>query len=577
MPWHETSHRVHRNTPFLGVRFTLVLAAYLAVNAMASVEADPVSVAESQFLALLVGGVLACIAILAPHPSWELSSTALLATTAVWIVGYGPHRGALVTSVLLVGLVVSVARIDRLDGVLKSTARTVATALGFQLLVRGDLLLLPVLDPRTLVSVLVLPWFSGLALWILARYFTSSMVALAGLAVFVLSPGWNVTTTLALGCLAAGQLMADRDLPFWARVAAAATLVVPLLWNGPLGLLFVLGALTFQVEGRTSWLLSMAGITVLVWRPPVRLGTELLTFWSQLLVLVPALVRAPGSGRHLVLRGGFLALVAAMLGGGPEVLAGGLALAVLGLGKPETDDIDQMQHSWMVFLALGTTLLASYPWIRTDPLRGFLELLGLDSVQPTLLVAFGLVLGLGGVLELWRRYGSAPRPSVVFALLAFLGLARGVPSQVVVPISFESIDLTADRPVWTHRFPPSTVTGGILDSHLVHGAGLELGTWVATVRLRGTDQELLGSWQILAGFDTAEWAAARQDVAGRPGFRAPEPWLSQVTAGRTFFSQRFRARFYGEEGLDAETVIVRRNPNLPPDVVLTLYRLELRR
>lgn len=577
MPWLDTSSRGARNIPLQGVRFAVTLAAFLAISALAAVESDPVSSAESRFLALLLGGILACMAILAPSQPWELSLTALLATTAVWIVGYGPHRGALVTSVLLVGLIVSLARGERVVGVLQSPARAVAAAMAFQLLARTDLLLLPIFDARTLVSVLVLPPVSGVALVILARYFNSWVASLVGLAVFVLSPGWNVTTTLALGCLAAGQLAADRDLPVGWRMAAALTLVVPPLWHAPLGVLFVLGALTFQVEGRTSWLISMAGITVLTWSPPVRLGAELLTFWSQVLILVPALILAPRKGRHLVLRGGFLGLVAAMLGGGPEVLAGGLALAILGLARLGNDDVDRLQQAWITLLALGTTLLASYPWVRTDPWNDFLALLGLDSARQALLVAVGLVLGLGGGLKLWRRFGPAPNASIVFAGLAFLGLAWGIPTQVVVPISFKPIALTADRPVWTHRFTPSAVTSGVIDSHLAHGAGLEMGTWVATVRLRGASRELLGSWRILAGFDTAEWAAARPDVAGRPGFRAPQPWLSQVTAKRTFFSQRFRARFRAEEAVNVDTVIVRRNPNLPPDVVLTLYRLELRR
>lgn len=557
------------------VHFALVMAAFLAINAIASVETDPVASAESRFLALLVGGVLACLAVLVPLRAYDLSWTALLILAAMWAVGHGPHRGALVILLLFLGLTLAAVRSLRVDGILSSPGQSVALAMGFQLLVRSDLLLLPLLDARTLVSLLALPLVAGWAFFLLARYFDPQSVALAAGVAILLSPGWNVTVTLAVACLAAGRLMADQQRPTWLRGLAATTLVIPVLWSPALGALFVIGALTFLVHGRASWLLSIAGIGVLFFAPPVRLGGDLLAFFSPVVILAPSLPFAPRQGRHLVLRGGFLALVASLLGGGTEVLAGGLVLAVLGLEK--SSGIQRLQQSWVALLGFGTVLLASYPWIRVDPLQSFLELLGIGPYRVALVAALLVVNGGGLVLGFWHRRWPAPRPEVVLALMAFLALAAKVPPQVLKPISFEPVVLTADRPVWTEHFPPHQIAGGVMDSHLAHGAGLELGTWVATVRLRGPNRELVGSWDILAGFDTAEWAAGRPDVARLPGFQAPEPWLSLITQQRSFFSQRFRARFQAAETMTAATVIVRRNANLPEEVELTLYGLELRR
>jgi hypothetical protein len=120
------------------------------------------------------------------------------------------------------------------------------------------------------------------------------------------------------------------------------------------------------------------------------------------------------------------------------------------------------------------------------------------------------------------------------------------------------------------------VSGGTLDTNLIRGAGLALGTPVAVVRLHDAERRLVGSWEILAGIDTGEWAAARRDIADRPGFHAPPSWLSQVAPGGTFFARRFRTRFRAS-GAEAASVSIRRHPDLPAHVQLVVYRLELRR
>lgn len=574
MPVENASVDPEKPVPPEWARFAVAVASYLAIRSFAASEADPVGARESAYLALLVGGVAACLAAVAPRPARELGWTAVLATTAVWIVGYGPHRGALVTLVLLAGLTLASMRAVRHGGVLASPGRSVAVALGVQLLVRGDLLLPPFLDARTLVSVLALPAVVGVSASVLTRRFDPRAVGMAAAAAAILSPGWNVTVTLALGSLAAGVLAADRRLPAFVRAAAAAALAAAPLWDAALGTLFALGALTLVVrEVRLSWLLSAAGIAVLAIEPPQRLGTELLEFWSIGFVLVPAMLAAPREGRPLALRGMFLSLVAAMLGGGPEVLAGGVALAAL--GAPARGAVAGMQGSWGALLGLGTALMATYPWVREAPLWAFLELLGVETPLASFAAATALVVGGGLLLGLGRR--GVPRPAFVVAAAATLALVRAVPETALLPISFEPVLLGADRPVWSHRFESHAISGGVIDSHLVHGSELETGTRVATVRLRDADKKLLGTWEILAGLDTAEWAAARPDISDRPGFRAPPAWLSQVAPTGDFFSRRYRARFRADGRLAAATITVRRDRDLPPDVDLTLFRVELRR
>lgn len=560
-------------------RFVLVLAAYGAVAAFSRTVAEPVGAAESAFLGLLVGGVLAAIAALAPWPAWELGWSALLAVAAIWIVGYGPHRGAVVTLVLAGGLATAAARAGR--EALRSPGRSVALALGLQLLLRCDLLLPPYLDLRTLVSVLALPAVAGTALTVLARRFGAAAAWTAGAAAVVLAPGWNVTVTLALASLAAGAALADRALAKPLRAAAAAALAVPLAWDPALGALFVIGALTLAVEGRTSWLLTLAGVAVLVFVPPARFGRELLELWALGPVLVPAALVAPAAGRHLVLRGAFLSLVAAMLGGAAEVMAAGWALAALGaVGGAEA--VDAAQRSWGGALALTTVLLAAYPWAREDPLAASFELFGLGSRWVALAVAAGLVAALGWGLEAARRRRPSPAvvpsavaaPLVVMALAA--ALARALPVTALVPIAFDPVILKDGRALWHQGFPARQVSGGIVDCQLIHGAELAVGTPIASVRLRDAGGELLGTWELLAGLDTAEWAAARPDVAGRPGFRAPDPWLAQIAPGGAFFAERFRSRFHLQEPAAATQVAVRLDPELPADVELVVFRLELR-
>ncbi|MCP4659786.1 MAG: hypothetical protein GY856_30655 [bacterium] len=567
-----------RLRPPEAARFAVALAAFAAIRCFALTQADPAGGAESAYLALLVGGVVAVIAAIAPRPAWELGWTALLATTAIWIVEYGPHRGALVTVVVCGGLAVAAGRGWLRGGCELRPELSVPLALGAQLLMRCDLLLPPLFDPRTLVSVLALPAASGLALSLLATRFGHRRALVAGGAAVVLSPGWNVTVTMALVALAAGTLVADRERSSAVRWAAAAVLLVPPLWNLPLGLLFSIGGLALSTRGKTAWLVPAAAALAALTGSLDRGPTAVLTLWAQGMVLIPALVAAPPGGRQRVLHGVVLALAAAVAGGGPEALAGGVALAALGL--PVRGGSAGLQWVWSGALAAGTTLVATYPWVRSEALAATFQLVGLDHPALALVLAATIVGGFGYGLDLVGRKAPhrTPRPAVVGCALLVLALVPAIPTPAVVPVLLDPVTLEAQERVWVYGFRVQEVSGLVIDSHLTHSVGLEAGTVVGTVRLSGeSPEDVLESWPLLVGTNTGEWAAARPDIAGRPGFEAPPPWLSRVASDGTFFAQRFRSRFTAAPTRRAGSVSIHRSPEIPPEVRLVIYRVELRR
>jgi len=400
----------------------------------------------------------------------------------------------------------------------------------------------------------------------------------AGGAAVVLAPGWNVTVTMALVSLAAGTLIADRERRLAIRWGAAAVLVVPPLWNLPLGLLFSIGGLALLTRGKTAWLVPVAAAVAVLTGAFDRGPGAVLVLWAQGMVLIPALVVAPSGGRRRVLHGAVLALAAAVVGGGPQALAGAVALAALGL--PVRGGSAGLQGVWSGALVAGTTLLATYPWVRREALASTLELLRLDNVALALVLAAAIVAGLGYGLDVLARKAPrwAPRPAVVGCALLALAWIPAIPTAVVVPVLFDPVTLDEQEPVRAYAFPAQEISDLVIDSNMTHSAGLDAGTVVGSVRLAGENREdVLASWPLVAGQATGEWAAARPDIAGRPGFGAPPPWLCRVAPDGTFFAQRFRARFTAAETRPCGFVSIHRSPELPPEIRLVIYRMELRR
>ncbi len=586
-------------------RFVVPLAAYAALRSYASTQSDPAGSAEAAFLALLVTGMLTMIAALGtgrdgeePLRVDELAVTALLATATVWIAYQGPSRGAVVSLILVVGLAMRAARVllDR-QGRLRSDRAldpgvTVPLALGLQLLMRGDLLLAPPLEPRTLVSLLALPLVAGVATSLLAGSLGRRRALLACGLTVVLAPGWTMTSTLAVAALAAGAMIADAKRPRILRWAAVAALAVLPFWSFPAGLLFVAGALALAAPSTlTASLLPIAVLVVVFVAPKGGVGNiftrapgaiEALRTWVGAVLLVPGAIIAENKRRWQVRLGVILILAAALVSPAPEATAAGVALAALAV--PVGGAVASLQRAWCAALVLGTALLAGYPWVRDDPRGDLVALLGFESEVTAFLILLMLVVGLGLAIDQSRARipAWALHPGWLACLLLGLGLARQAVSIVetnVLVNSYQPVALAAGNESWQRDLPAGVISGVAIDSHLAGGIPLGSGTEAAVVELLAGDGSVLAEWPLRTGYETGEWAASRPDLAGKWGFVAPSPWLSLVAPGGGFFAHRYRARFTVSPAAatEADRIQVRRGDGLPAATRLSIYRLELRR
>ncbi len=578
-------------------RFVLPLAAYLALSSYTATQSDPVGSAEGAFLTLLIAGVLAAIAALGigrrgigrRQGSPELALTALLATATVWLAYQGPSRGAVVSLILVIGLAVSAAR-ELLDerGRLRSGNElapgiTVPLALGLQLLMRGDLLLAPLLEVRTTVSLVVLPTLAGIATSVLASGVGRHKAILAGGLVAVLAPGWTMTSTLALAALAAGVLFDDRTRPKVVRWAAVVMLALLPFWSLPEGLLFAVGAMAVTAPSLATASIMLVGVIAVVlltgqaYHPVLAVRA-----WVGAVLLVPGAALAAGAGRWQLRLGAILALAAAIVSKAPEAMAVGVAVTALAI--PEEGAVATLQRGWCGAMVIGTTLLAAYPWVRHDPRGDLLELFGFDNEVSALLALLLVVAGLGFALDRFR--GEFPsgwyRPGLLAFLLLSLGLfgqALSVRSTTVLINSYHPVTFDIGGDKWQQSLPSETVTRVVLDSHLAGGVPIGSGTEAAIVELQAEDGSVLAKWPLRIGYETGEWAVSRPDLAGRGGFSAPDPWISWVAPGGGFFAHRFRSRWTlpASEGPSPHRILVRRGEDLPAETRLSIYRLELRR
>jgi len=562
-------------------RWAVPVAALLSIRGIAELQSDPAAVAESRFLALLTAGILAAIAAVASGRRGGvavLGWTALLACATSWIAYQGPSRGAVVTLILIAGLAAAIGQawLDGRDTDGLAPSFTVPAAIGCQLMMRSDLLLPPLLDLRTVVSLVVLPAVSGAALSVLGTRFGARPALLAGGAVVVLAPGWNVTTTAALLAAAAAALLAGDDLPRWARGLAVAVLVGLTWWNLPVGAMTVLAGLTLWARGRLTLVPPAAGIVLALVSRPGGSWSAAVDAWPSGLAILPAvvLVALDKDRRTLQLaaHGLVFTLLLARVGSGPEAWAAGLVPIALAI--PRRGAGAAMQPLWTAVLVLGTGLLSSYPWMRADPRGDLLALLDLETAAGAGLLA-ALVLA-GRLLE--RRWPAAlGTPAVLVPLLVVWPLLRAASPTEVAVDAYGAVTLGFPAEPWERTLAGEPLSAVVLDTNLVHGAGLAAGTPVAIVDLFDAGGTPARSWTLRAGTDTAEWAAARPDVAALPGFTAPAPWISRLAPDGTFFARRFRTRFAVGDPLEAGLVKIRRHPSLLPNVRLVIYRVELRR
>ena len=591
-------------------RSVLPLLTFVCIAALATLLGDPVAVRESLFLALWAGaGVAAITAVSWPTTGrgrevhWP-AATALLAVLASWVGHHQPYRGATVAVILIVGLSLALAsawrqRLLRLGLPVDPTDAqptespeaaeaapdyprlgaelTVPAALAFQLLLRPDLLLLPYFEARTLVSLLALPSIAGIALAVLGERFDARRVALAGAVTAILGPGFNVTTTCALLALAAGSLFTRQDRPAWLRWLALAGLAALPWWLGNVGLLFALAGLSLALTSTAGILVLISVGAIAILAPQARDRVSAFFMFIAALGLVPSAVLTTPQERGRMRQGGLIALAAAMICLGPESMAAGLAL--LALSVPVRSAIFEVQRAWTTIVLLGTCVFAAYPWLRAEPRGALLRQLGLEPRGTDLVLPFVLVVGLGFVLHLVRQMMPRFIPRTSWIVLGFLAwaLLQGPKDVTVLRTSYQAMALTSQDFLLRQAFEAQPVRGVIVDSNLVHGLKLPAGTVVADVVLRDADNRQIFSWPLKVGVHTAEWAVSRPNLEQSTDLQIPHPWVSQVAPSGTFFSHRFRGRFLVAEALQAAHVHIVRRDDLPDDVQLVLYRLELRR
>jgi hypothetical protein len=422
----------------------------------------------------------------------------------------------------------------------------------------------------------------ALAVWILSQRHGMALALVAGGTAVVLAPGFNVAATLALITLAAGELLAREDLGWPVKLGAWVALLAPILWNPAPGVVAaVCGLALWRPEVGLALGIPVAVGLGFIFDQPWSLLWRQVAWFS---LLVPAALVSEWEGRwkswkgwSAVMVGVAAAFLAATVPLVPDLstMAAPLGLAVLSVRRHGSVTVPQ--QVWTGTVLFGTALLASYPWLRKEPLEGAISLFGLSPDVTLATWVAVLFLGLAG-LGVWmgRGWGESLRTFRLAGLTAAclaLALLLGMPDpgrELLVPETPVVID--AGHPVWQAGFK-GPVRSVVVESNLSNGVGLRPGTPVAVVRLR----DLAGrpvSWTLRAGKDTGEWAARRPDVA-RMGTRTPPAWVSWVAGD--FFAQRYRSRWTLPSPLGISRVEVERAPGAPPELALALYQLEVRR
>jgi hypothetical protein len=543
-------------------------------------------------------------------------------------------------------------------------AAAVALCFGCQVLLRGELLFAPGRAARPWVALLVLPVAAGAALALLWRRHGMLPALAAATAAAVLAPGWTVASTLALVALAGGDSLSRTGASAtggrrrFGRVLGgadsretdscevdtgavtpsgtrplgrtpAAVMAARSFWPDGARLAAGVAALLLPVawEPRAGWGTALAGLAL--WRPGLAAGVALplaaLTrgaalaglglpgalaahaSWREgwtgiawLVMLVPAALtaaRRPRS-RALLAAAALLALATPWL---PDRSALAAPIALGALALPAAGAAAGLAAVWSAAVLLGTTLLASYPWLRQDSPGDALALLG-GGAGPRLAAAIGgaALLVAGAVELILRRPAGAPEPTgsgsdrsipatparpqaparaariaamvggaALFA--ALVGPQLASPGMALLA-GGDAVLLDRAHPLWQIDLAPRESRGLVLQTNLIHSAGLGPGTPVARVRLLGTGAPPL-ELQLRAGDDTGEWAARRPDVAATARLRAPRPWLAWVAGG--FFGQRYRTRLPLPPAGSFARLEIDLAAGLPPETGLAIYQVEL--
>lgn len=565
-----------RNLP---LRLLVPLGALAAMAAYSGRDTMAGATAEGLYLAVLAAAALLPVGWLAPAPALELGMGAVLATAAVWALPPGPGRGAAVVLILVAALAVAAAR--RLsapssgEGVAPGV--TIPLALGLQILLRGELLLAPVLSVRLLVALLVLPVAGALAVTMLSRRHGAVLPLIAAGTALTLAPGFNAASTLALLALAAGDALGRQDLRWPMRAGALAVVLAPVAWQPGFGVVVAACglALAWPRVGLALAVLAAAGLEIVSKRP---LDAALLSFCALPLLVPAALVPERRRGWN-VLAAALLVATAPLV---PDLstLAAPLALAALSLRRDIAYTVPQ--RVWTGAVLGGTALLASYPWLRQTPMITALSLLGLLPGPPLAIGIAAVFLGLAafghGVARTWSEPVRAARLAGLSGACLMLALLQGLPTAGTPLLTPQvPVELDAGHPVWEIPLPgtarASAIGSVVIESYLANGAALARGTPVAVLKLvRATGPSV--DWTLRAGDETGEWAARRPDLVQESVF-APSSWVSWVADG--FFAQRYRARFQIDRPEPFARLRIERAPGVPPDLTVALYQVEVRR
>lgn len=198
--------------------------------------------------------------------------------------------------------------------------------------------------------------------------------------------------------------------------------------------------------------------------------------------------------------------------------------------------------------------------------------------------------GVGAARRRARRQDRAASPSVAAALAAAavsVALVAALPSPRSQVLIAEPRSLDAESSRLEIELPRRLAVGELVvvaDTSLSHAVAVQAATPVASIFLVGESVAgaaapllpAVGAWTLVAGRDTAEWSIRRPDVVALAAHPAPEPWLARVAAD-AFFGLAFRSRGVLQAPGGARRLVVERHSALPPETVVHLHRLEVRR
>jgi len=175
--------------------------------------------------------------------------------------------------------------------------------------------------------------------------------------------------------------------------------------------------------------------------------------------------------------------------------------------------------------------------------------------------------------------GSFPwlRPAPIAALVsAVVNLDRAVAET---PLAERAVVLTPEAPAFEAALGGIPIRALIVDSYLTHGDDLTCGRRLADVEIAtlpaGSAEETPAgaTWSasLVAGRDSAEWAAGRPDVAARLTCPAPPAWISWVPGAGRFLGQTTRARLMLPRALPGQRLRIERSAELPAATTIALF------